>query len=97
MRFHVAFKALNSSLTSPQNLLHQIDTGRKKCYQDVLLSIFFLDVSVTARIRWWFDLKICMQKYLKKCNALYNIVLFHLFGLWAWLITHCLVKVYYVQ
>ena len=76
MRFHVAFKAFKPHHKTYFTRLTQVE---KKCYQDVLLSIFFFDDSVTARIRWWFDLKteVCTQKYPKKCNV--NIALFYLF------------------
>ena len=56
MRFHVAFKAFKPHHKTYFTRLTQVE---KKCYQDVLLSIFFFDGSVTARIRWWFDLKVC--------------------------------------
>ena len=45
-----------------------------------VLGKYNIGKSETARISWWwFDLVVCTQKHLKKCNALYNIVLIHLF------------------
>ena len=78
MGFHVVFKDVHH-----KTYFTRLTQVEKKCYQDVLLSIFFFDDSVTARIRWWFDLVVCTQKYPLLKSAMSILFYFTCFVLWA--------------